>query len=47
MEDMGHVSVRMIRNHYADMATPEDAERYWSIAPSAPAANVVLMAKAS
>jgi integrase len=41
--DMGHVSPHMIFNHYREIVTPEEAERYWQIFPPQPAQNVVPM----
>ena len=29
--DMGHVTPHMIFNHYREIVTPEEAERYWNI----------------
>jgi hypothetical protein len=31
----------MIFNHYREIVTPEEAERYWQIFPPRPAQNVV------
>ena len=44
---MGHEGAHMIFNHYREIVTPEQAERYWNIFPALPAENVVSMAQAS
>ena len=41
--DLGHVSPRMVFNHYREVVTPEEAERYWNISPAKEAENVVPM----
>jgi integrase len=41
--DMGHTSAKLIFSHYREVVTPDEAERYWSIFPPSPAANVVQM----
>jgi len=41
--DLGHVSPRMVFNHYREVVTPEEAERYWNIFPAKKAENVVPM----
>ena len=43
--DLGHVSPRLVFNHYREVVTPEEAERYWSIFPPTVAANVVPIAR--
>jgi len=43
--DMGHVTPHMIFNHYREIVTPEEAERYWNIFPPKPAENIVPMAQ--
>ena len=45
--DMGHISPKMIFDHYREIVTPEEAERYWQIFPPRAAQNVVPMAQAS
>lgn len=45
--EMGHEGAHMIFNHYREIVTPEEAERYWNILPALPADNVVPMAQAS
>jgi hypothetical protein len=44
---MGHVSPHTIFGHYREIVTPEEAERYWQILPTAAAETVVQMAQAS
>jgi integrase len=45
--DMGHVvGAHMVFNHYREIVTPEEAERYWNIFPPTEAKNVVPMAAA-
>jgi hypothetical protein len=39
--DLGHVSPHTVFNHYREVVTPEEAERYWNIFPTVLAANVV------
>jgi integrase len=41
--DLGHVSPRTVFNHYREVVTPEEAERYWNIFPTGLVANVVPM----
>jgi hypothetical protein len=41
--DLGHVSPRTVFNHYREIVTPEEAERYWNIFPAKKAENVVPM----
>jgi integrase len=41
--DLGHVSPRTVFNHYREVVTPEEAERYWNIFPTGVVANVVPM----
>jgi integrase len=41
--DLGHVSPRTVFNHYREVVTPEEAERYWNIFPTVLAAIVVSM----
>ena len=43
--DMGHVTPHMIFNHYREIVTPEEAERYWKIYPPGRAENVVPIAQ--
>jgi hypothetical protein len=33
----------MVFNHYREVVTPEEAERYWNISPAKEAENVVPM----
>jgi len=39
--DLGHVSPHTVFNHYREVVTPEEAERYWNIFPTVLVANVV------
>ena len=41
--DLGHVSPHTVFNHYREVVTPEEAERYWNIFPTVLVANVVPM----
>ena len=41
--DMGHTSARMIFDSYREVVRPEEAERYWLIAPKAKPKNVISM----
>jgi integrase len=41
--EMGHTSARMIFDAYREVVTPEEAERYWLIAPKAKPKNVISM----
>ena len=41
--DLGHVSPRTVFNHYREVVTPEEAERYWNIFSTVLATNVVPM----
>jgi integrase len=41
--EMGHTTPRMIFDNYREVVRPEEAERYWSIKPLAPAPNVISM----
>ncbi len=41
--DLGHVSRHTVFNHYREVVTPGEAERYWNIFPTVLAANVVPM----
>jgi integrase len=42
--DLGHVLPRTVFNHYREVVTPEEANRYWNIFPPAPPSNVVPIA---
>ena len=33
--EMGHLNIAMLYNHYRDLVTKEEAERFWKIIPSA------------
>jgi integrase len=39
--EMGHTTPRMIFDHYREVVSPEQAERYWNIRPASAATNVV------
>jgi integrase len=39
--EMGHTTPRMIFDHYREVVSPEESERYWNIRPAESAANVV------
>jgi integrase len=39
--ELGHTSPQMLYSTYREVVMPEEAERYWKIAPAADAANVV------
>jgi integrase len=42
--ELGHASPTMLYSTYREVVRPEEAERYWKIAPAADAANVVSFA---
>ena len=44
---LGHTNSRMLYDHYREVVSSEDAERYWSIFPPTRAQNVVPMLEAS
>src|SRR5262249_2227114 len=39
--ELGHTSPQMLYSTYREVVLPEEAERYWKIAPQGEAANVV------
>jgi integrase len=39
--ELGHSTSQLVYQHYRELVTPEQAERYWNIKPLAEAANVV------
>jgi integrase len=39
--ELGHTSPQMLYSAYRELVLPEEAERYWKIAPAAEAANLV------
>src|SRR5262249_27537668 len=39
--ELGHTGPQMLYNTYRELVLPEDAERYWKIAPQGKAENVV------
>jgi integrase len=42
--ELGHTSPQMLYSTYREVVRPEEAERYWKIAPAAKTANVVAFA---
>jgi integrase len=44
--ELGHTSPTMLYNVYRELVLPEEAERYWTIAPAAEVPNVVAFAGA-
>lgn len=44
--ELGHTSPQMLYSTYRELVLPEEAERYWKIAPAAEAKNVVAFAGA-
>ena len=44
--ELGHTSPQMLYNTYREVVPPEEAERYWKIAPAAETKNVVAFANA-
>src|SRR5262249_30274227 len=38
--ELGHTTSQLVYQHYREVVTPEEAERYWKIAPAAEAKNV-------
>lgn len=44
--EMGHSTPQMVFAHYREVVSPEDAKRYWELAPSTPA-NIVNLAEAA
>ena len=44
--ELGHTSPQMLYSTYREVVTPEEAERYWKIAPAAEAKNLVPFATA-
>ena len=45
--ELGHTTSHLVYQHYREVVTPEEAERYWQIAPAADAENVVAFAVAN
>ena len=43
--ELGHTSPQMLYSTYRELVLPEEAERYWNIAPAAPALNVIPLAQ--
>src|SRR5215831_10431397 len=39
--ELGHTTSQLVYQHYREVVTPEDAERFWKIEPTADALNVV------
>ena len=42
--ELGHTTSQLVYQHYREVVTPEEAERYWKIAPAEEAKNVVAFA---
>jgi integrase len=42
--ELGHTSPQMLYNTYRELVLPEEAERYWRIAPAAETGKVVAFA---
>jgi integrase len=42
--ELGHTSPQMLYSTYRELVLPEEAERYWNIAPVASALNVIPLA---
>jgi integrase len=40
-EELGHVSGRIVRDHYREVVTPEAAHQYWAIYPDGSAGNII------
>jgi integrase len=45
--ELGHTSPQMLYSTYRELVLPEEAERYWKIAPAAETANVVAFSAAA
>ncbi len=43
--ELGHTSPHMLYSTYRELVLPEEAERYWNIAPVASALNVIPLAQ--
>jgi len=43
--ELGHTSPQMLYSTYRELVLPEEAERYWNVAPAAPAPNVIPLAQ--
>jgi integrase len=39
--DLGHSGTQLLYQHYRELVTPEEAERYWKLEPASDTANVV------
>jgi hypothetical protein len=44
--ELGHTGPQMLYSTYRELVLPEDAERYWKIAPTVEAKNLVPFATA-
>jgi len=44
--ELGHTSPQMLYSTYRELVRPEDAERYWNLAPAAEMQNVVAFTRA-
>jgi integrase len=45
--ELGHTSPQMLYSTYRELVHPEEAERYWKIAPAAETENVVAFSAAA
>jgi integrase len=45
--ELGHTSPQMLYSTYRELVLPEEAERYWKIAPAAEGKNVVAFSASS
>lgn len=43
--ELGHTTSQIVYQHYREVVTPEEAQRYWQIAPAAKAENVLAFNK--
>jgi integrase len=43
--ELGHTSPQMLYSTYRELVLPEEAQRYWNIAPIASALNVIPLAQ--
>jgi integrase len=44
--ELGHTTSQLVYQHYREVVTPEEAERYWKIEPAAEPDNVVSITSA-
>jgi integrase len=45
--ELGHTTTQLVYQHYREVVTPEEAQRYWKIEPAAETANVVAFTAAA